>query len=282
MLPNQTQRWLQSVHKHERDVRARIGSLYTRDAGEGKAVLLVHDFPLNSRMWEPQIQGLGGRYRLIAPDLAGFGLTPTPTAELTLADHAREILNSLNTLGIESVTVAGVSAGANVALHLVEELGVRLWGLFLVNVSLSADTPEATRWRHELAAETELAGVEIVADEFLPKLLRSSTQRDHPEILDFLRLMIRENTPSGIAGMLRALAARPEPSGILARIQCPVVCLAGEEDMLVSPQETRLIAERIPGALIPTIPETGHLPNLERPETFNELLMQFMAEWVPG
>jgi pimeloyl-ACP methyl ester carboxylesterase len=52
--------------------------------------------------------------------------------------------------------------------------------------------------------------------------------------------------------------------------------------MLVSPQETRLIAERIPGALIPTIPEAGHLPNLERPDTFNELLMQFMTEWVSG
>jgi pimeloyl-ACP methyl ester carboxylesterase len=233
-------------------------------------------------MWEPQIEALRGRYRLIAPDLTGFGLSPAPTAELSLADHAREILNSLSTLGIETVTVAGVSAGALVALHLVEELGARLQGLFLVNVSISADTPEATRWRHELAAETEMTGVEIVADEFLPKLLGSSAQRDHPEILDFLRFMIRENTPSGVAGMLHALAARPEPSGILARIHCPVVCVAGEEDMLVSPQETHLIAERIPGVLTPTIPETGHLPNLERPETFNDLLMQFMSEWVPG
>jgi pimeloyl-ACP methyl ester carboxylesterase len=169
-----------------------------------------------------------------------------------------------------------------VALHLVEELGARLRGLFLVNVSISTDTPEATRWRHELAAETELAGVEIVADELLPKMLGSSTQRDHPEILDLLRLMIRENAPSGVAGMLRALAARPDPSEILARIHCPVVCVASEEDMLVSSRDTRSIAERIPGALIPTIPETGHLPNLERPEAFNELLMQFMAEWVPG
>src|SRR5687767_13671661 len=106
ILPKQNQRGLQSVEKHERDVRARIGPLYTRDVGEGEAVVLVHDFPLNSRMWEPQIEGLGARYRLIAPDLAGFGLSPPPTAELTLADHAREILDSLNTLGIEPVTVA--------------------------------------------------------------------------------------------------------------------------------------------------------------------------------
>ncbi|MGH7824256.1 MAG: alpha/beta fold hydrolase [Candidatus Binatia bacterium] len=281
-MPNDTQGRLEPVRKHERNVRARTGPLYIRDAGKGEAIVLIHDFPLNSRMWEPQIQALSGHYRLIAPDLTGFGLTPASATEVSLADHAREVLNTINTLGIERVTLAGVSVGGYVALHLVEELGARLQGLLLANIRIAPDDPEAVRWRHELAAEAELAGVEVVADEFLPKMLGSSTQRDHPEFLDLLRLMVRENTPSGVAAMLRAVAARPEPAGFLRRIHCPVLCISGKEDILTSPGETLLTGERIPGALTYTISEAGHLPNLETPEAFNDLLIQFMAESTPA
>jgi pimeloyl-ACP methyl ester carboxylesterase len=278
MLRNETQKRVEAVHKHERDVRARLGLLYVRDVGVGEPVVLLHDFALNSRMWEPQIDALRDRYRLITPDLIGFGLSRAPTTERSLADHAKEVLDTINLLEIDHVTVAGVSAGAYVALHLVEELGARLQGLLLASISLAPETAETARWRHELAAEVELAGVEIVADEFLPKMLGTSTQRNRPDLLDHLRLMIRENAPSGVAGMLRALAARPEPSGLLGRIHCPVLCVAGEEDLLIPAKEIQLIAERIPGALTDVIPEAGHLPNLEAPEAFNDLLMGLVSE----
>lgn len=282
MFRNETQKRVDAVHKHDRDVRARRGSLYIRDAGEGEPILLLHDFPLNSRMWEPQFELLRGRYRLLAPDFFGFGLTPALPSELSLADHAREVLNTINTLGIERVTVVGLAVGAYVALHLAEELGARLQGLLLANMSLAADSPEVARWRHELAAETELAGVEVVADDFLPRMLGTSTQRDNPELLDLLRLLVRENTPGGVAAMLRAIAARPDFSAVLRRVHCPIMCVAGEEDILTSPGETRLLAERAPGALMHTISEAGHLPNLERPEAFNDLLVQLVAESIPA
>ena len=117
---------------------------------------------------------LFGNYRLIAPDLAGFGLSPASTSEFSLSEHARSVLNAINELAIERLTVVGVSAGGYVALHLVEELDARLQGLVLVNTSIALDSAEIARWRHELAAETELEGVEIVADELLPKMLSES------------------------------------------------------------------------------------------------------------
>jgi 3-oxoadipate enol-lactonase len=278
MLRNETERRMEAVEKPERDVRARSGSLYIQDAGEGEPIVLVHDFPLNSRMWEPQIEALFGRYRLIAPDLTGFGFSPAPASELSMADYAKAVLDTINKLGIDHMTVVGACVGGYVALHLVEELGARLQALLLVSTDMGFDSAEAAHWRHELAAETELAGVEVVADEFLPKMLGNSTQRDHPEILDLLRPMVRENTASGVAAMLRALAGRP--SGILRRIHCPVVCVVGEEDNLIPPGERYLLSERIPGALTHAISEVGHLVNLERPEAFNDLLMQFMTEFA--
>jgi pimeloyl-ACP methyl ester carboxylesterase len=70
MLRNKTQKQTEPIHGHERDVQARKGSLYIRDVREGEAVILLHGVPLNGRMWEPQMETLFGRYRLIAPDLA--------------------------------------------------------------------------------------------------------------------------------------------------------------------------------------------------------------------
>ena len=151
----------------------------------------------------------------------------------------------------------------------------------LITTSIALDSAETARWRHELAAETELEGVEIVADELLPKMIGNSTQRDYPEILNFLRLMVRENAPAGVAAMLRALAARKDPSGILSHVHCPLICVAGEEDVL-TPPDACLAFERIRGALTQRISQAGHLPNLERPEVFNDLLVQFMAEFTPA
>ena len=78
---------------------------------------------------------------------------PRPQQTFPLADHAKAVLNTVNMLGIERVTVVGLSVGGYVALHLVAELGARLQGLFLANTGIAPDSPEVTRWRNELAAE---------------------------------------------------------------------------------------------------------------------------------
>jgi pimeloyl-ACP methyl ester carboxylesterase len=279
--PNEPYKSIDRLDSRDRDVRARSGMLYTRDAGRGEAVVLIHEFPLNGRMWEPQIEGLRKRYRLIAPDLAGFGLSAARGAGLSLADHARDVLNAVNLLGIERVTVVGLGVGGFVALHLVEELGARLQGLLLVSTSLTPDAPEVANWCHELAAEVEMRGVDAVADAFLPKLLGTTSQRHFPEMLDSLRLMVQENTPAGVAGVLRAMAARHHISADLHHIHCPVLCVGGEDDVLTPSEEIVLTAERIP-ALMQIIPEVGHLPNLEAPEVFNDSVVRLLATCTPA
>src|SRR5439155_24475617 len=77
-------------------IRARAAPLYTRDRGSGQAILLLHAFPLNGRMWEPQLDVLAARARLLAPDLPGFGLSPRPLAAPALDDYAREVLGVLD------------------------------------------------------------------------------------------------------------------------------------------------------------------------------------------
>jgi pimeloyl-ACP methyl ester carboxylesterase len=257
-------------------------ALHVRDVGAGFPVLFLHAFPLNGKMWRPQMEALPGRARLLAPDLPGCGLTPIfPSTPRSLDDYAREILAALDAMDVGPLVVVGIGMGGQVALRLVEGLGGRLIGMLLSGTDAGREADEVASRCHELAAEVERSGVDVAADELLPKLLGVTTQRTRPGLLDELRALIRENTPAGIGTALRAMAARPDATPLLSRLRCPVLCLAGEEDMLTPPALARATAERVFGGRTEIIPAAGHLANLEAPEAFNDALDALLSECSP-
>ena len=252
--------------------------LYTRDVGAGQAILMLHAFPLNSRMWEPQLDALAASARLLAPDLPGFGLSPAPTTAPSLDDYARQVIAVLDTLAVSRVVVVGLSMGGYLAFRLLTELGPRLAGLVLADTRATPDTEAGAAARHRLAAEVEAGGVDVAANEFLPKLLGVTTPRLRPELLDRVRGIIRENKAAGVAAALRAMAARPDSTPLLARVDCPVLCIAGEEDLLTPPDVARDMARQTPRGRAIVIPGAGHLTNLEAPDAFNRAVTAFLHE----
>ncbi|TMA92315.1 MAG: alpha/beta hydrolase [Deltaproteobacteria bacterium] len=135
--------------------------LYTRDVGAGQAILMLHAFPLNSRMWEPQLDALAASARLLAPDLPGFGLSPAPTTAPSLDDYARQVIAVLDTLAVSRVVVVGLSMGGYLAFRLLTELGPRLVGLVLADTRATPDTEAGAAARHRLAAEVAAGGVTL-------------------------------------------------------------------------------------------------------------------------
>ena len=151
-------------------------------------------------------------------------------------------------------------------------------GLLLADTRPTADSETAVLARHELAAEVEAQGVETAANEFLPKLLGNTTVRSQPLLIDRVRAIMLENTVPGVAGALRAMAARPDSMDLLGRIRCPVVCIVGEEDSVTPPEGARAMAARIRDAWTEIIPLAGHLCNLEAPEAFNDALVTLLDQ----
>jgi pimeloyl-ACP methyl ester carboxylesterase len=118
----------------------------------------------------------------------------------------------------------------------------------------------------------------------LPRRLRApgtAIERVGPALFDEIHAMIRENTAAGLGAALRAMAARPDATRLLSRIRCPVVCLAGEEDVATSPELARTTAARLFGGRTEIVPAAGHLPNLEAPEAFNDAVQALLAECSP-
>jgi pimeloyl-ACP methyl ester carboxylesterase len=273
--PNDSPRW-------DREVRARLAPLYTRDAGTGPAIVLLHAFPLNGRMWELQLGGLADRFRVLAPDLAGFGLSWTPESSFSLDDQAAAVELSLEDLEVHEMVLVGLSMGGYVAFPLLERLGRRVRGLVLASTRATADDDATATDRHRLAAEVEANGVAAAADELLPKLIGTSTLRDRPELIDRVRAVILENKESGVAAALRAMAARPDRTGMLHRIGCPVLVVAGEDDPVITVEDGRRMASRIRDARFTVVPRAGHLTNLEAPAEFNRAVAEFAGSVFAG
>src|SRR5262245_33188835 len=145
-----------------------------RDEGRGRPLLLVHAFPLSGAMWEPQIAALSGAYRLIVPDLRGFGASPSVPGTASLDQYADDLAGLLDQLGLEHVAVAGLSMGGYIAFALLRRHRERVDTLILADTRPQPDTEEGRRAREENARLAEEQGLRALADQMLPKLLSAS------------------------------------------------------------------------------------------------------------
>ncbi len=246
-----------------------------RDKGQGIPLLLMHAFPLNRSMFEPQNRGVSDSLRLITFDSPGAGDSEAgPIAMEEIADLAVAVLDSL---GIEKAVVGGVSMGGYAAFAMERRYPNRLLGLVLANTKPAGDSEKAKADRRELAAVAREQGAAAIADRMLPKLLGETTHRERSALVERVRAMIESTAPETIASWLDALARRADSTDRLAKISVPTLVIAGEEDSLAPVRETAEWARRIPGSRFLALPAAGHLPNLETPRAFNAQLKYFLA-----
>lgn len=259
--------------------RSRGLRLSYQDVGEGEPLLLLHAFPLSGRMWGPQMEALAGRWRLLVPDFSGFGASE-PTPEICrMADMAADAVALLDHHAINRVVLCGLSMGGYAALAFAEIHPDRLRGLVLAHTRAGADSPEARDRRLATARDVLEKGSGILVDTAAPKLLGATTRSSRPDLLDRVGAWVSEAPPQGVAAAQRGMAERPDRTSGLAGIAVPTLVVLGEEDELVPPEESRRMAEAIPGAETAVLAECGHLGNLERPADFNGALGGFLARF---
>lgn len=259
-------------------MQAQVGDIrmHWQEVGTGDAVLFVHGFPLDSRMWSEQLERIPRRFRLLAPDLRGFGSTARGDAALSMDRFADDLAGLLDHLGIERVVVCGLSMGGYVAFALWRRHADRIRALVLCATRASADTEEVRRGRFALAGRVQESGSRVAADEQIPRLLSDRTMEERPEVADRVREMIESTDRATIVAALEAMAARPDSTPQLATIDVPTLVIAGAEDVMVTADEIQRLADEIPDARIQAIPGAGHLPPLERPVEFNRALVHFL------
>jgi pimeloyl-ACP methyl ester carboxylesterase len=152
-------------------------------------------------------------------------------------------------------------------------------GLILSDTRSEADTNEGKVKRSAVIRTVKEQGVAVFAEQFLKTVFAPASFQQKPQVVARVRDMILSMSPLGICGTLLALAARTDTTGALTGVKVPTLICVGEQDQLTPPAAARSLHERIPGSQFVIVPDAGHLPNLENPETFNRHLISFLKQF---
>jgi pimeloyl-ACP methyl ester carboxylesterase len=246
------------------------------DRGQGATLLLVHGFPLDHSMWNGQIEALSARYRVIAPDLRGFGQSGVTEGTVTMAQQADDLAALLDFLSIrEPVVYCGLSMGGYIALEFWRKYSKRLRALILCDTRSAADMPEAAANRLVIAEKVMPEGSQIVADVMMPKLFHPITLQKQPEVVEKLKQVMCATDPRGVAAA-RGMAQRADFTAELPRIACPTLIIVGKGDAISPAAEMQGISNAIPNAEFKIIPQAGHMAPLEQPADVNAAIELFL------
>jgi len=249
------------------------------DSGEGPTLLLLHAGIADRTMWDDLTPMLAERFRVVAPDLRGYGETPLPDGPFVYAADAAALLEAL---GIERVHVVGVSLGGHVALDLALAHPELVDHLVLVGAGIDGWEHEASlvaAWDEEAAAfergdldevswinvRTWLDGPTRGEDD-VPKALRR-------RVFEMQRAALDHENAAAEGGWLT-----PSRRERLRDVTQPTLVLVGALDQRDFRRIARLLAAEIPGAELGELPGVAHLPPLERPEAFARTLVAFLPE----
>jgi 3-oxoadipate enol-lactonase len=252
-----------------------------RVTGDGPAVVLVHGFGLDMRMWDQQAEHLAARYQVIRYDCRGFG-SSGPFDPAVPYSHAGDLLALLDHLSVGQAVLAGLSFGGRVVLQAALAVPERVRGLVLMDAVL-----DGVPWDGQSQAAIDLArdmaqtrGLGVGRAAWLAHPLFAPA-RNQPEISKRLAAMVAGYPGQHWMGHDPHEQAGPRPVDVLEELAVPVLVMVGEHDVPGFREMSAVLARRIPGARYHVVAGAGHMVNMEQPAAVNEVLVRFLDELPP-
>jgi pimeloyl-ACP methyl ester carboxylesterase len=241
-------------------------------------VVLIHGHPFDRSLWQPQTEVLAGEFRVVAPDLRGFGASPVTPHLVTLREYAKDVEELLDRLGIGRTAVVGLSMGGLVAMDLATTHPERWWALGLVTTTAEALTPQERAARRERADRVERDGMQVLIDYMHTGLYGTGAT---PEVQGWVDAMMARQPVVGAAAALRGRAERPDYRPRLRELDIPAFVCTDSEDPWSNEAVTTEIIDHLRDSELFVAEGAGHLPNLEAEEAFNRTLRAFLIRHAP-
>ncbi|MCS6891148.1 MAG: alpha/beta fold hydrolase [Rhodovarius sp.] len=231
------------------------------------AVVMLHSLGASSLMWAPQREALARRYRVVAMDLPGHGLSAPPVAEeLTMPALAAAVFAVMDKLGIRAAHVAGLSIGGRIAMEMAATAPDRVLSLMLCDTALTF--PPRERWEGRMAAIRE-GGMAAIAQAVVANWVVDASL---PSAAALLR-MLEGCHPRGYA----ACAAALRDVGPPGPIACPTTVICGAADPATPPARSQEITAHIPGARYVEIAGAAHIPCFEQEAAMTAALEEHLS-----
>ena len=256
--------------------------LYYETLGEGHPLVLIHGGYMDRRMWDDQFHALAGHYRVIRYDVRGFGkseLPPVPYAD------RQDLYDLLKYLGVEKTYLLGLSLGGVIAIDFTLEHPSMVDALVLVGSPVPGFPVELLYTKEQLEHQRSRWATfeKAIQERNLPAMVDALMQ--DPTLVPSLNYpAARQRVHNNLAEYSFAWVLDPAPRRDLdppayerlTEIQVPTLIMLGAEDDPRLFKDADKLERDIAGASRVTIAETHHMPNMEKPEEFNAIVLDFL------
>jgi pimeloyl-ACP methyl ester carboxylesterase len=260
--------------------------LYYEVEGSGIPLVLIHAGVADLRMWDAQIAAFAPRFRIIRYDTRFFGKTRITDPNATYSNR-RDLAALLDHLGVEKAVIAGCSRGGQIAVDFTLEFPERAAGLTPICAALSGFDYEAVDLSDEDAVMGEMESLiatqdwETIADRSAQLWVtgphRPADERPPQPVWDYVRAvsldLMQRGDPTGTV-----ITLDPPAAGRLGEIRVPTLVIIGNYDTIATRAVADALSTGIAGARKVVIEGTAHLPNMEKPEEFNRLVLEFAEQ----
>ncbi|GAA4514351.1 MULTISPECIES: alpha/beta fold hydrolase [Sphingobacterium] len=243
---------------------------------EEKTVIFLHGFPFNKNSWKFQLESLEDNVTGIAIDIRGHGLSTSGHGFFSIDVFAKDLEAFMDKLELEKAILCGVSMGGYIALRAYALFPHKIAGLILSDTHHRPDDNAGKQKRFDSIQAVLRYGRRPFAIAFIDNIFTKKTIQEGAYVVELIKSSIRRNSINSICATQLALASRMDSTDILPKIDVPVLLIRGAEDK-ITPKELMLeMHTKIKDSKYVEIPNTGHLPNLEAPLSFNREMNDFI------
>ena len=263
--------------------------------GTGPALLLLHGLGCNHTTWEPVIDDLAKRFTVIAPDLLGHGLSDKPRADYSVGGYANGVRDLLTVLGIDKVTVVGLSFGGGVAMQFAYQFPERTERLVLVaSGGLGPEVTPAIRaittpGFHQAMGVATLPGIRHATVAGM-RALSGLPLRDTRDLAEVAEIYDSFKDPDARAAIRHVVRAVVDWKGQIVTMAdrayltqaMPMCVVWGREDRVIPVSHAGNAAALAPDARVEIIPNSGHFPHKDHPQRFAKIVTDFVRSTQPA
>jgi 3-oxoadipate enol-lactonase len=273
--------WIRVEPRSDRTtVDTALGRIGVRTEGDGDAILFWPSLLMTGDMWSAQAAHFSAGHRVVLIDPPGHGESQKLTGTFTFEECAQCVVDVLDHLGIERAHLVGNSWGGMIGATFVATHPDRVGKAVLMNCTASAaGTRQKLEYAYMLRLAKLLGGVRPpLTRSVLKGFLGPTTFRTRPDVVAYVRKTVEAvDMESGSWAARSVVPLRPDQRALLGRASTPVLVVAGVEDATFPNQETKAMADAIPGSSFVVLDGVAHLAALENPALVNALVADFLA-----
>lgn len=246
------------------------------DGREGHPwIVLANSLGADHSMWDPQIDMLTQRYRVLRFDTRGHGKSDTPPGDWTLADLEGDTLALMDALGIEQADYMGLSMGGMVGLGLALRAPDRFGRMVMADGRADAPPAFCTNWDNRIALVRE-KGLNGIVDATLQTWFTPDWQAANPDQVARVRAMVLGNDPVGYCRCCAALKGLDHLRN-LGQISIPLIYVVGDVDKGAAPEVMQAMADATPNSRLEVVAQAAHIANMNNPAGFNRAIGAFLG-----